>query len=468
MSYNARRVSRSNGKSALPVETDQGSSNASTTPIRGSHVNGLLPSRPRRKAVALGRSNYVDDPLDDSVDPTFDPPHQPEPEPEPEPEPVVEDEDDDDYITDEDELEEEEDEEEDDPEDHDHECDSHCHHGSDVDDDSDDDEPLVPKRRLALKRAAPVAKKAKSRRSAKKPRISDVDDQLVEDWLAEVNEKYPVRANDPDVKRFEKKLRALVVRLHEWAKSRDASWFRLPRWRRATTYSFRCYVAREDPDELTGTLLSAMPRIARKILGKEGLRPEDLLDLPTGAEDLRQRATYFDIVTLMEPSQVIRKKSRHWRFRNGLLVKTLKNGVDPKTARKISVYCGSVVGEKGCRQRMQTHVRCGNKAEETASASHYKEATKQNAVQNLRVAAAFQNPKLQPVQPDTDQRAPSVLLEGILMTYLGLYLDGKDDSGFEALHPQCTFDLSKELRKGLDLPNFLAISLNNAWPLYQG
>ncbi|KAI1405270.1 hypothetical protein F4819DRAFT_8606 [Hypoxylon fuscum] len=52
-----------------------------------------------------------------------------------------------------------------------------------------------------------------------------------------------------------------------------------------------------------------------------------------------------------------------------------------------------------------------------------------------------------------------ILIEGLIMTYLGLY---------SMHHPACTFKLNHSLRQGIDLPGMSSHSLNRAWPLYQG
>lgn len=78
-----------------------------------------------------------------------------------------------------------------------------------------------------------------------------------------------------------------------------------------------------------------------------------------------------------------------------------------------------------------------------------------DVVSNFRLVAAW--------DPDEDRRLP-VLFEGLLMTYLGLQTDGEDSPH----HPLSTYQLNRELREGLDLPDFMGISLNRAWPLFAG
>ncbi|TPX16219.1 uncharacterized protein E0L32_004214 [Thyridium curvatum] len=100
---------------------------------------------------------------------------------------------------------------------------------------------------------------------------------------------------------------------------------------------------------------------------------------------------------------------------------------------------------------------------------HYQIARQPDNVMNFRIAGAWE-----PVTDVTggDGNGPSrsshrrmpLLFEGILMTYLGLYLEGEHSDR----HPECTYSLNKLLRGARSMPNFSASSLNKAWPLYQG
>ncbi|KAK9425479.1 putative MFS transporter [Seiridium unicorne] len=63
----------------------------------------------------------------------------------------------------------------------------------------------------------------------------------------------------------------------------------------------------------------------------------------------------------------------------------------------------------------------------------------------------------------SDLGAVVILLEALIMTYLGQFLDGRSSEH----HPTCSFELSRTLRQGLDLPNFSLQSLNSAWSVQQ-
>lgn len=138
-------------------------------------------------------------------------------------------------------------------------------------------------------------------------------------------------------------------------------------------------------------------------------------------------------------------------------VRLLRDNVSPAGAKEYHVYVGSSVSD--VKNRVQTHIREMNRPageKRCPDVVHYVEfGNDRDVIPNFRLPAAWSS--------DEDSRFP-VFCEGLLITYLGLQLNGRDSDN----HPLVTFEFNRELRQGLDLPDFMGISLNRAWPLWKG
>ncbi|KAF4463861.1 hypothetical protein FALBO_9313 [Fusarium albosuccineum] len=108
-----------------------------------------------------------------------------------------------------------------------------------------------------------------------------------------------------------------------WSKEGTAAWYRLPRHQREITQRFRVILSHIPPEELTKNILSHMPRLSQKVIGKPDLMPVDLLDLPEVPQKLRHRPTYAGIPTRMPEGDLVYGPSK---LTNARSVKRLRKG----------------------------------------------------------------------------------------------------------------------------------------------
>ena len=97
-----------------------------------------------------------------------------------------------------------------------------------------------------------------------------------------------------------------------------------------------------------------MPLKTRQILG-QAKAPQDLLDLPEGAESTIHRLTYLGILTRFSPDHVMRTAHPdfNWPPRKVEFegVKTTVPGLNPKLAEEFKPYLGSSLAAGGGRAR---------------------------------------------------------------------------------------------------------------------
>ncbi|KAK6077873.1 hypothetical protein SCUP515_04711 [Seiridium cupressi] len=98
--------------------------------------------------------------------------------------------------------------------------------------------------------------------------------------------------------------------------------------------------------------------------------------------------------------------------------------------------------------------------------AHGRFAARDDEVMNHRLVGIFRNNYHDNEDDNNGQSDPGavvILLEALIMTYLGQFLDGRSSEH----HPTCSFELSRTLRQGLDLAKFSLQSLNSAWSVQQ-
>ena len=362
----------------------------------------------------------------------------------------------------------------------------HNDQGLDVLDESDDmdelsegissDEETIPSVR---RRSEPVARK-----SARMPYNipADVIPSSCKEFLDDINQRYPVAPDDPDVQKFDRDFKKLVADIEDWASSGTkedrAAWFRKGPEMREMCRQYRSLLMRYR-GKIADAILAGMPLKTRQVLGR-AKTPQDLLDLPGDGESVIHRLTYLCVLTKFDPDQVQRAPHPDFNWYPRYIqfpgVKTLLPGVDPRTAKDFKVYVGSSLAQNGGRVRLRQHHFYGNVAPDqlaqyssgTSQTTFYKSAVREGVIMNFRVLGVWKDPEVDPSEEETVSerhlRVHAHAAEGLLMTYLGLYLDGEHTQ----FHPECSFAFNRQLRLGKDWPNFQAYSLNHAWPPHQG
>ncbi|RSL84463.1 hypothetical protein CEP51_003868 [Fusarium floridanum] len=128
-------------------------------------------------------------------------------------------------------------------------------------------------------------------RSGKRAKNSHRDHQeTIEEWINDRNVEDPVPEDDPDMLRFQQKMHALIKRITEHASSSDdketKAWVCSPDSEREMTRGFRTLLMRIDVEELANATLPNIPNKAQQILGREDVKPIDLLSLPQVSGEL--------------------------------------------------------------------------------------------------------------------------------------------------------------------------------------
>ncbi|KAF5710677.1 hypothetical protein FGLOB1_5354 [Fusarium globosum] len=304
-------------------------------------------------------------------------------------------------------------------------------------------------------------------RSNKRARIS-ID--TAEQWISDFNQANPVNDDDPDVQRFRETMKLIVEIICNWARQNEngslTAWFKLPASERETTSQFRSVLAHVDIQELIDNIFEHIPNKVQKLLGKQDLRPIDLLDLPHVPHSFAHRLTYADIAVRAGVSNIT-----HSPGVTGKPVKSIKPDADLESLIEAKVYVGSTICKLGGYSRIRNH-ELGSDGKKGES-SHYNYTKQPDVAPNFRIIGVWSNPLVVESLNNTNdiQRWLPVFLEGILMVYLGL-LDRSSkpvvDVSIQALFAESKYVLIDRLRSNLELPDFHNQSLNKAWPLAQG
>ncbi|KAJ4020145.1 hypothetical protein NW752_005250 [Fusarium irregulare] len=307
-----------------------------------------------------------------------------------------------------------------------------------------------------------------SKRPAKKARISA---ETAEQWIHDYNQANPVDENDPDVQRFQKKLRAIVHHICTWARENENgsldAWYRSPAHKRHMTKAFREVLQRADIQELVDKILAHMPDQVQKIFGKLNLTPTDLLELPEVPYMTKHRLVYTNVPVRVSVGSIERARKVGKRR-----VKSLKRGTSLQSVKQTKIYIGSTIAKKGGYARIRCHERGSDGIYEKRN-MHYDYTEQEDVVPNFRVIALWSNPEcVDSLNPEEDiERWLVVFLEGIMMLYLGTisrYNKPAVDKSSNAIFAEEKYVLVDMLRDDLDLPEFHDHSLNQAWPLAQG
>ncbi|RBR01928.1 hypothetical protein FVER53590_07267 [Fusarium verticillioides] len=286
------------------------------------------------------------------------------------------------------------------------------------DDDSDDDEPVVQK---VLRKRARLESEVSSRSNKKARPAPGLNAQ---DWVANYDQEHPVAEDDAWLLNFQKGISKLIDGKCQWARTGiSPEWFKRPREDREMTCGFRSMLSRAPAAGMTGILLSGMPRQVQKVFGNPNVRAEDLLELPIIPPGLTHRG----------------------------------------------VLLGSAVGRNGICGRVRNHEMESNK-NQTKPYGHYGYTRQPDVLPNFRLVFIIDQPDDEEGQ-DTQRWIP-VFFEGLLMTYLGMYIKENVPAELQdhlaRIVPRPSFELNEQLRQGFSFPSLGSVSLNIAWPLAQG
>ncbi|KAF5551799.1 hypothetical protein FMEXI_3142 [Fusarium mexicanum] len=304
-------------------------------------------------------------------------------------------------------------------------------------------------------------------RPNKRARIS-VD--TAEQWISDFNQANPVNDDDPDLQRFREAMKLIVEIICNWARQNKSdslkAWFKLPASERETTSQFRSVLAKVDIQQLIDNIFKHIPNKVQKLLGKQDLRPIDLLDLPQVPQNFMHRLTYVDIAVRAGVNNITRLPGV---TKNP--VKSIKHGAQLECETEIKVYAGSTMNKRGARKRIRHHEIGSDGKKEKCM--HYSYTSQPDVAPNFRIIGIWSNPFVVESLDNTNdiQRWLPVFLEGIIMVFLGLiHRSNKPlvDRSFLELFSEAKYGLIDHLRSNLELPDFHNQSLNQAWSLAQG
>lgn len=286
--------------------------------------------------------------------------------------------------------------------------------------------------------------------------------------VAEINRKYPTDESDESVQAFRTKFSALVSRMVSWAKDdtleEHREWVYQPHELREMSPASRFWLRSQDAFELVEMYLKAIPLRVEKVMGNPEVKAIDLLDLPTGALDCRQWAVYLDVPTRLSDFNIYHVPDA--RSRTKRVIKTITPGINLRSSSETKVYVGSAALAREAFTRTNQHLRAANPSTEAdlraiERNAHYPFTSQQDIVPNLFLGAAVGRADTSNKKELTKARIPVVVLEAILITYLGLLPRGIDTQYCPATVPK----FNDFMRNSLDLPNLLNDALNRSWPL---
>lgn len=200
--------------------------------------------------------------------------------------------------------------------------------------------------------------------------------------------------------------------------------------------SVRSFLLQETttPEYLEKQFWAAIPLRTQQVLGHQDLQVLDLLDHPKVSEDCAHFLVYLDVLTKLPPGSIER------RPRSGRTVLTMKTpamGVDVKaTAIEACVYGGSSRSAAGDGSRIIEHLRNSSRDPEKVNfedprlSQHYRYGLEEDILRNFYLIGIFNN------VGDVSRSLvfEVLLLEGSLLTYLGLYVYGEHNR----YHPKAT------------------------------
>ncbi|KAG5748538.1 hypothetical protein H9Q72_011689 [Fusarium xylarioides] len=230
--------------------------------------------------------------------------------------------------------------------------------------------------------------------------------------------------------------------------------------------TYRSVLAKVDIQQLIDNIFEHIPNKVQKLLGKQDLRPIDLLDLPQVPHSFMHRLTYVDIAVRAGVNNITRLPGV---TKNP--VKSIKHGAHLECETEIKVYAGSTMGKMGARKRIRHHELGSDGKREKCM--HYSYTSQPDVAPNFRIIGIWSNPFVVESLNNTNdiQRWLPVFLEGIIMVFLGLiHRSNKPlvDRSVLELFSEAKYGLIDHLRSNLELPDFHNQSLNQAWSLAQG
>ncbi|KAI0191661.1 hypothetical protein EV127DRAFT_337745, partial [Xylaria flabelliformis] len=213
-------------------------------------------------------------------------------------------------------------------------------------------------------------------------------------------------------------MEAIVNEIIAWCRqgtSQEISdWYKKLKEEREIATSTRSFFLRVD-ESFTSRIFNAMPLQAQKILGKKDFDAVDLLNLPRFDDTINHWIVYLDL-----PARVDLESVEWVDFgRTGRQYRQFKKGADETRCSEMRCYVGSSVNKNGGQVRIRQHQSESGKSPENAKhhSQHYDFIRQKDVVTNFRVAALFDKAS----EDDSAATQPVQVLEGLLMTYLGLY-----------------------------------------------
>lgn len=293
--------------------------------------------------------------------------------------------------------------------------------------------------------------------------------QSAEQWIADYNQQHPLPETDANLQRFQGKIGSLILRVCEWANSSEdlsiPAWMQLNRADRETTRGFRNMLMHADPAELTDEILHHMPFKAQEVLGRKGLTPVQLLDMPAVPGKFLHRLTYFNIPVRVGKENIKRSPSV---FNKRVKVKTIApdavNGAQKPRSILNHPYQFSEVTLAFIA--MRNHVTLLPKTRVFIASSVDK--------MMLSPISASPEPGRTPVSLRMRRMSKTshdaVFLEGLLMVYLGTYHRShkSQSASLQSIFSEASYELVDHPRLELGLPDFHDYILNRTWPLMQG
>ncbi|KAK7992074.1 hypothetical protein PG996_012911 [Apiospora saccharicola] len=180
----------------------------------------------------------------------------------------------------------------------------------------------------------------------------------------------------------------------------------------------------------------------QQVMGNKNLTTDGLLDLPEGCEETSLWIVYIDIPTRMQHHQRdILTVTPPGKLKE---IRRLRTGVGPKSAVDFDHYVGSSQVESGGKSRVHQHYHEAMKElvpdgpDSPYQARHYAFTRKEDVAMNLCFAAIYANSKPNANDPYTAGPEILLLVEGLMITYLGSLNVGPH--GYVKFHPRIVYD----------------------------
>ncbi|KAK8060192.1 hypothetical protein PG996_010122 [Apiospora saccharicola] len=221
-------------------------------------------------------------------------------------------------------------------------------------------------------------------------------------------------------------------------------------------------------------MFKTMPLRTQQVLRRDRLTPVNLLDLPNIPMDTSHWLNYIDIIAHMaegawKPSFALGppRASGYGRLPK-IKVADYQLGSSAVNASHFSTYAGSSRNRRGGPLRVYRHLSEAAKPHRHGEPAHYQEARNPGAVMNFRLINIADNSLLS-VANVASQKPPASLtaagpqldiiaVEGFVILFLGLSI-GVPNPDY---NPESVIEFQRQLRDGLDLPDFSQFALNRA------